>query len=82
MAEILSIIDDLGSFCKITSAGVAWLVENYHKTTTRECADFLGINKSTLANYAYRLNLVKSKEHIASIRRQQAINTNIKRWKK
>lgn len=82
MANNLSFIDDFSSFRKITADGISWLMNNYHKLTTRECADYLGINVSTLSNYAYRLNLVKSKEHIASVRRKQAINTNNKRWKK
>lgn len=82
MAKNYDTYDNLGSFRKITQQGIAWLTHNYHKMTTRECAEYLGINAKTVTNYAYRLNLTKSKEHIAGIRRIQAINTNNKRWKK
>lgn len=74
--------EDFSGFRKISATGISWLTSNYHRMTTKECAEFLGINVKTLASYAFRLNLVKSKEHIASVRRQQAINTNNKRWKK
>ena len=50
--------------------------------TNAECAMRLKLKEKTLINYAFRLDLKKSPEHIARLRKLQAINTNKKRWKK
>lgn len=75
--------DDFFKGCrKLTSESGKWLMENYHKTTTEECAAHLKLSKKTIVNYAFRLNLRKSPEHISKLRHLQAVNTNKKRWKK
>ena len=50
--------------------------------TNAECAKRLNLKEKTLINYAFRLDLKKSPEHISRLRKLQAINTNKKRWKK
>lgn len=74
--------DDYRGFRKLSTEGVNWLIENYHSMTTQECAVFLNLKEKTVINYAFRLNLRKSPEHISKMRRKQALNTNEKRWKK
>ena len=75
--------DDFFKGCrKLTSETGKWLMENYHTLTTEECAQHLKLSKKTIFNYAFRINLRKSPEHISKMRRMQALNTNKKRWKK
>jgi hypothetical protein len=74
-------ISDL-KFRKITPIQVEWLQQNYHKMTTKDCAEYLGVKIKTLINYAFILGLRKSPEHISQLRRKQADNTNAKRWKR
>lgn len=75
--------DDFFKGCrKLTTETGKWLMENYHTLTTEECAQHLKLSKKTIFNYAFRLNLRKSPEHISKMRRMQALNTNKKRWKK
>ena len=75
--------DDFFKGCrKLTTETGKWLMENYHIMTTEECAQHLKLSKKTIINYAFRLNLRKSPEHISRMRRMQALNTNKKRWKK
>lgn len=74
--------ENFSGFRKLTHQGVVWLIENYHALTTKECASYLNLKEKTVINYAFRLNLRKSPEHISMLRKQQAINTNNKRWKK
>ena len=72
--------EDFSGFRMLTHQGVVWLIENYHKMTTKECALYLNLKEKTVINYAFRLNLRKSPEHISMLRKSQAINTNNKRW--
>lgn len=74
--------ENYSGFRKLTHEKVVWLIENYHTMTTKECALILGIKDKTVTNYAYRLNLSKSPEHISMLRQRQAVNTNNKRWRK
>ena len=74
--------ENFSSFRKLTRPQVVWLIENYHTMTNEECAKRLNLKEKTLINYAFRLDLKKSPEHISRLRKLQAINTNKKRWKK
>lgn len=74
--------ENFSGFRKLTEEEVVWLIENYHNMTTKECANILNLKEKTVINYAFRLNLRKSPEHISKLRKRQAINTNNKRWKK
>lgn len=74
--------ENFRGFRKLTHEQVLWLIDNYHITTNEMCARILKLKEKTLINYAFRLNLRKSPEHISKLRKQQAINTNNKRWKK
>lgn len=74
--------ENLTGFRKLTPQMVEWLKRNYHTMTNAECAMRLNLKEKTLINYAFRLDLKKSPEHISRLRKLQAINTNKKRWKK
>lgn len=74
--------DFFKGFRKLTHESGCWLMENYHNMTTADCASYLGLSIKTVINYAFRLNLTKSPEHISRLRHEQAVNTNKKRWKK
>lgn len=74
--------ENLTGFRKLTPQMVEWLKQNYHTMTNAECAMRLKLKEKTLINYAFRLDLKKSPEHISRLRKLQAINTNKKRWKK
>ena len=74
--------ENFNGFRKLTHDGVVWLIEHYHIMTTEDCAKHLNLKEKTVINYAFRLNLRKSPEHISMLRKKQAINTNNKRWKK
>lgn len=74
--------ENFASFRKLTHKQVLWLIENYHTMTNAMCARILNLKEKTLINYAFRLDLKKSPEHISNLRKQQAINTNNKRWRK
>ena len=74
--------ENLTGFRKLTPQMIEWLRLNYHTMTNAECAKRLNLKEKTLINYAFRLDLKKSPEHISRLRKLQAINTNKKRWKK
>ena len=74
--------EDFANIRKLTHTQVLWLIANYHNLTNKECAERLNLKPKTLINYAFKLDLRKSPEHISRLRKQQAINTNKKRWKK
>ena len=74
--------DNLTGFRKLPPLMVEWLKRNNHTMTNADCAMRLKLKEKTLINYAFRLDLKKSPEHISRLRKLQAINTNKKRWKK
>ena len=66
----------------LTEKDIQWLIENYPKMRNSELAVRLNVKPKTIENYAFRYSLTKCKEHISLLRRAQANQTNLKRWRK